>query len=65
MTPAVEKAMNTAHEARGLFRKGQISHAEASKLIQPYLSLVNEGAKKLSAQYGNPFRKVTLTGFLR
>ncbi len=65
MTPAVERAMNTAHEARGLFRKGQISHEEAKRLIQPYLDLVNEGGKKMSKKYGNSFRAVTITGFLR
>ncbi len=65
MTPAVEKAMNAAHDARALFRKGDISHEEAKRLIQPYLTMVNEGGKKMSKKFGNSFRPVTLTGFLR
>lgn len=65
MKDEVRKAMEIAQEARGLFRFGKISEAEAKRRIQPYLDMVNEGGKRMAKEYGNTFRKVTITGFLR
>lgn len=65
MKKEVEDAMNKAHEARAKFKVGKITHEQAAAQIQPYLDLVNEGGKIMSKQFGNSFRKVTMTGFLR
>jgi hypothetical protein len=65
MTPEVEQAMNKAHEARAKFKVGKITHEEAAEQIIPYLNLVNNGGRKMSKKFGNPYRPVTLTGFLR
>lgn len=65
MKAEVAEAMQKAHEARSMLRVGQITFDEAKLRVQPYIDLVNEGAKKMSKQYGNPFRKVSVTGFLR
>ena len=57
--------MEEAHEARAELRMGQITLEEAKLRCKPYMDLVNEGAKRMCKQYGNPFRPVSATGFLR
>lgn len=65
MKASVVKAKWDAETARAMLRVGKISMEEAKRRCRPYIELVNEGAKKMSKQYGNTFRAVTLTGFLR
>ena len=57
--------MISAQEARGLLRAGKISHAEAKKLCQPYIDVVNEGAKRISKEYGGKVKKVHMASFHR
>lgn len=65
MKEEVRKAMYEAQEARGLLRIGKITMEEAKARCKPYMDLVNEGGKRLSKEYGNPFKPVSATGFLR
>jgi hypothetical protein len=65
MKTEVRNASDKAHEARALLRVGKITLDEAKRRCEPYIDLVNEGGRRLSKQYGNSFRKVTATGFLR
>jgi hypothetical protein len=65
MKPEVKKAMAAAQEARHKLRIGAISLDEAKIRVKPYIDMVNEGGKRLSKEYGNSFRPVSATGFLR
>lgn len=65
MKDNVRKAMEVAHEARYKMKIGAISYDEAKALIQPYITLVNEGAVRIAKEYGTSPRKVSVTGFLR
>ena len=65
MNEEVRKAREAAEAAKNQLRYGAISLDEAKRRVAPYIKLVNEGGKRLSKQYKNPFRKVSDTGFLR
>lgn len=65
MKPEVEKAWMIALDARHKLRIGQISLEEAKVICQPYINMVNAGAKKMSKEYGNPYKQVSVTSFLR
>jgi hypothetical protein len=65
MRKEVQEAMDKAHEARAMLRTGKISLEQAKELVAPYIQMVNEGGKRMSKEYGNSFRPVTATGFLR
>lgn len=57
--------MEKAHEARNMLRVGKISLDEAKRRVKPYIDLVNDGGKRLSREYGNTFKPVSATSFLR
>lgn len=65
MRKEVLDAMELAHKARSLLRKGAISLDEAKRMCKTYIDLVNEGGKRMSKEYGNSFKPVSATGFLR
>lgn len=65
MKEEVRLAREKAEEAKNLLRYGRISMDEAKRRCEPYIRLVNEGGKRLAKEFGNPFRAVTATGFLR
>lgn len=65
MSPEVKAAKERAEKARYMLKIGAIDLDEAKAACQPYIDMVNEGARRMSKQFGNPFRSVTTTGFLR
>jgi hypothetical protein len=65
MKKEVQIAMDAAHEARALLRVGKITMEDAKRRCKPYIDLVNVGGKRLSKEYGNSYKPVTATGFLR
>lgn len=65
MKEEVRLAREKAEEAKNLLRYGKISMDEAKRRVEPYIRMVNEGGKRLAKEFGNPFRAVSATGFLR
>lgn len=65
MNTEVQKLRYEAEQARGLLRFGRITLEEAKRRCKPYIDVVNEGGKNMSREFGNPFRPVSVTGFLR
>lgn len=65
MRKEVLDALEKAHEARHLLRRGKISLEEAKSRCEPYIKMVNEGGKRLSKEYGNSYKPVSVTSFLR
>lgn len=65
MKEEVRLAREKAEEAKNLLRYGKIGMDEAKLRCKEYIDLVNEGGRRLAKEFGNPFRAVTATGFLR
>lgn len=65
MTPEVQKEWIVALEAKRQLRVGTISLDEAKRRCARYIELVNEGGRRLSKVYGNSYKAVSVTGFLR
>lgn len=65
MKEEVRIAREQAEEAKNLLRHGKIGMDKAKVLVQPYIDLVNEGGKRLAKEFGNTFKPVSATGFLR
>lgn len=65
MIPEVQAAKEKAEEARYLLKIGGISLVEAKFRCKEYIDMVNEGAKRLSKEYGNTYRPVSVSSFLR
>lgn len=65
MNPEIKKLMQDAEEARGLYRTGKITRAEAEFRIQPYADAYNARSKELAKEFGQRHKPFSIISYLR
>lgn len=65
MTNETKQLMARAESAKTQYKMGAITREQAITSVTPYIDLVNKRSKELAKEYEVPFRKVSVTGYLR
>ena len=60
-----KKMKDDAEYYRELYRKGVIGRELAKTHIQPYLDFVNDSSSVISKKYGQRYKKVNFSGYIR